>query len=253
MPNTQYFMYTTKIGILLQVFQISHLIVATKLAIPHLSSYVPPRLVDWNHLSYSISGQNNVQFHHSKHHTLWTWKLFPSHICLDLNSKSTEIWPIWDVNIFCLCARTLFMRGIVCTLCTRRLINIYERCLTIKSHWLNHQKNWNASEGLFCLFNFYGCLLEKIWLCPWCWPCRRRWWWRYYVDLNLDLTERAAEAVVQVAASQTQQQRNYHHHHLHHHHLQLYHFVTLHQLDVLTLRCQNRFCRGVFFRRQFKL
>ena len=135
------------------------------MAIPHLSSYVPPRLVDWNHLSYSISGQNNVQFHHSKHHTLWTWKLFPSHICLDLNSKSTEIWPIWDVNIFCLCARTLFMRGIVCTLCTRRLINIYERCLTIQSPlWEGSitKKTEMPLKGFFVCLTFMDVFLKKF-------------------------------------------------------------------------------------------
>ena len=121
-------------------------------AIPHLSSSVPPRLVDRNNHTCSISGQNNVQFDNSIHHTPWTWKHFPSHICLDLNSKSREIWPIWNMNNFCLCVRTLFMRGIICTLCTRRLINIYERCLTIKSSlWEGSitKKNWNASEGLF--------------------------------------------------------------------------------------------------------
>ena len=158
-----------------------------------------------NHLSYSISGQNNVQFHHSKHHTLWTWKLFPSHICLDLNSKSTEIWPIWNVNIFCLCARTLFMRGIVSTLhimhpeVNKHLWALFNNPVpTVRR--LNHQKNWNAPEGLFCLFNFYGYIFLKRFDFFWelsklslvlTMPtktimrmmmilCRWRWWWWWW-------------------------------------------------------------------------
>ena len=142
--------------------------------------------------------------------------------------------------IFFACARGHFLWGALyahCTLCTRRLINIYERCLTIQSPlWEGSITKklkcpWRAFLFVWLLWLSWKNLtsFENCQNRPLCWPCRwRRWWWWYYVDLNLDLTERAAEAVVQVAASQTQQERNYHLHHLHHHYLQLYHFVTLH-------------------------